>query len=122
MHETVPKSSKKIQKEKGGDLRNGITARCYTPNSVAMGGTCYNDDACKEGKCSAIDGAQGTCVCKEDSDCGAGKWCDAGLDTKINACRAKLDKGESCGKTGSVGNDHKCKSGKCSGFPNYKCK
>ena len=70
--------------------------RCYTPNSVAMGGTCYTDDACKEGKCSAIDGAKGTCVCKEDSDCGAGKWCDAGMDTKVNVCRAKLDKGQSC--------------------------
>ena len=87
-----------------------------------MGGTCYNDDACKEGKCSAIDGARGTCVCKKDSDCGAGKWCDAGIDTKINACRAKLKKGEKCGKALSVGNDHKCKSGKCSGAPNYVCK
>lgn len=94
--------------------------RCYTPNSVAMGGTCYTDGACKEGKCSAIDGAKGTCVCKEDSDCGAGKWCDAGMDTKVNACRAKLAQGQSC--AGVAGNDHKCKSGKCSGFPNYKCK
>ena len=97
-------------------------SRCYTPNSVAMGGTCYNDDACKEGKCSAIDGAKGTCVCKKDSDCGTGKWCDAGFDTKVNQCRSKLNKGEKCGKALSVGNDHKCKSGKCSGAPNYKCK
>ncbi len=97
-------------------------SRCYTPNSVAMNGTCYVDDACKEGKCSSMDGAKGTCVCKEDSDCGAGKWCDGGLDLKTNACRAKLNKGQSCGKAGSLGNDHKCKSGQCSGFPKYVCK
>ncbi|MEO8039887.1 MAG: Dickkopf N-terminal cysteine-rich domain-containing protein [Betaproteobacteria bacterium] len=97
-------------------------ARCYTPESVAMGGICYNDDACKVGKCSAVDGAQGVCVCQSDSDCGAGKWCDAGLDAKINSCRAKLGKGAVCGKAGSVGNDHKCRSGQCSGLPNYKCK
>ncbi|HJU03734.1 MAG TPA: M23 family metallopeptidase [Nitrospiraceae bacterium] len=98
-------------------------SRCYTPNSVAMGGTCYNDDACKEGKCSSIDGTKGTCVCKSDSDCDPGQWCDEGLDTKINTCRAKLDKGETCGKAGSMGNDHKCKSGECSGLVGgYKCK
>ena len=34
--------------------------RCYTPNSVAMGGTCYVDDACKEGKCSSFGGTQGS--------------------------------------------------------------
>ena len=97
-------------------------SRCYTPNSVAMGGTCYVNDACREGKCSSLDGTKGTCVCKEDTDCGAGKWCDAGFDTKTNACRAKLDKGETCGKPGSVGNDHKCKSGQCSGLMGgYKC-
>jgi hypothetical protein len=97
-------------------------SRCYTPNSVAMGGTCYNDDACKEGKCSAVDGAKGTCVCKADSDCRSGNYCDAGFDTKVNACRAKLDKGEKCGSFGSIGNDHKCKSGECSGAPKYVCK
>ena len=40
----------------------------------------------------------------------------------LNACHAKLAKGADCGKVGSVGNDHKCASGECSGFPNYKCK
>lgn len=97
--------------------------RCYTPNAVNMGDTCYVDDACKEGKCSSpIDGTKGTCVCKDDADCGKGKYCDGGFDTKINACRDKLNKGETCGKFGSVGNDHKCKSGECSGAPFYKCK
>ena len=97
-------------------------SRCYTPGSVAMNGACYSDDACKEGKCSAVDGARGTCVCKEDRDCGTGKWCDAGLDTKVNACRAKLPKGAKCGTAATVGNDHKCSSGECSGFPKYECK
>jgi hypothetical protein len=98
-------------------------SRCYTPNSVEMGDTCYSDDACKEGKCSAVDGAKGTCVCKADSDCATGKYCDAGLDTKVNACRPKLGKGEKCGSvTAPFGNDHKCKSGECSGAPFYKCK
>ncbi|MFK7992987.1 MAG: M23 family metallopeptidase [Granulosicoccus sp.] len=97
-------------------------SKCYTPGSVASGGTCYNDDACKVGKCSAVDGAKGSCVCKKDNDCGKGKWCDKGLDFKVNACRNKLGKGQSCGKTGTFGNDRKCKSGKCSGFPKYICK
>jgi hypothetical protein len=86
-----------------------------------MGGICYNDDACEEGKCSAVDRAKGSCVCRTDPDCGAGKWCDAGLDAKANACRAKLDKGKKCGTAVSAGHDHKCKSGKCSGFPKYEC-
>ncbi|GFE84154.1 hypothetical protein GCM10011487_61540 [Steroidobacter agaridevorans] len=96
--------------------------RCYTPQSVAMGGTCYNDDACAEGKCSDVDGAKGACVCKSDNDCSSSKYCDKGLDAKVNECRPKLAAGESCGKAGSVGNDHKCLSGTCSGFPKYKCK
>ena len=87
-----------------------------------MGGSCFVDDACTQGKCSSADGFNGTCVCKIDNDCGDGKWCDAGLDTKQNKCYAKLASGASCGKEGSLGNDHKCQSGKCSGFPNYKCK
>ncbi len=95
---------------------------CYTPRSVAMAGTCYVDDACQAGKCSAADGFKGSCVCKADGDCDKGEYCDAGLDLKGNACRAKLAQGEKCGKAGSLGNDHKCKSGECSGFPKYVCK
>lgn len=108
----------------GHQCRSGFCkfSRCYTPNSVGTGGICYTDDACKEGKCSAVDGFKGTCVCQSDADCGSARYCDAGADTKVNACRPKLDKGEKCGKLGSVGNDHKCKSGECSGAPKYICK
>ncbi|HEY8377452.1 MAG TPA: membrane dipeptidase, partial [Nannocystis sp.] len=62
--------------------------RCYTPNSVALGGTCYVDAACRVGKCSSVDGTKGTCVCKADADCGAGRYCDAGLDFHQNKCFA----------------------------------
>ena len=96
--------------------------RCYTKGAVAAGGTCYTDVACGAGKCSAVDGFRGSCVCQNDGDCGADQWCDAGFDTKQNACRVKLAAGASCGKVGSVGNDHKCKSGQCSGFPKYVCR
>jgi hypothetical protein len=106
---------------RAGRCKSGF---CSAPASAAMGESCRFDDECRIGKCNAaIGGAtKGTCVCKSDSDCGAGHWCDAGLDLSVNACRSKLNKGESCGKAGSVGNDHKCNSGECSGFPNYVCK
>jgi hypothetical protein len=97
-------------------------SKCYTPGSVAMGSSCFVDDACTKGKCSSVDGFGGTCVCNTDPDCGPGSWCDAGFDTHLNACHAKLPSGASCGSAVSAGNDHKCKSGECSGFPNYKCK
>lgn len=106
---------------KAGRCKSGF---CSREASVAMGNTCRFNDECRVGKCNAPVGgvSTGTCVCKKDSDCGAGNWCDAGLDLKVNACRAKLSKGASCGKAGSFGNDHKCKSGNCSGFPKYVCK
>ena len=90
-----------------------VYGHCYTQNAVAMGGTCYVDGACKQGKCSAIDGARGTCVCKQDGDCGSGSWCDAGLDIKMNACKAKLPSGAVCGKVGELGVGHRCRSGEC---------
>lgn len=101
------------------------TGFCSAAASASMGDSCRFDDECREGKCNAPVGGvtKGTCVCDKDSDCGPGKWCDDGFDTKVNACRPKLDKGESCGKAGSMGNDHKCKSGECSGLVGgYKCK
>lgn len=99
--------------------------RCYTDGAVAMGGTCYVDAACDQGKCSSVAGTRGSCVCKEDADCGSGKWCDGGLDTQVNSCKAKLNDGEICGKVGEIGVGHRCKSGDCkvSGIStNLKCK
>jgi hypothetical protein len=88
-------------------------SRCYTPSSVAMGGTCYVDDACSRGKCSSIDGTRGTCVCDDDSQCGSGFWCDQGLDFTNNSCKRKLAQGEVCGKAGDIGVGHRCLSGSC---------
>jgi hypothetical protein len=102
-----------------------MMSRCYTPGGVAMGGECYFDDACAKGKCSSADNTRGTCVCKDDPDCGAGFWCDAGTDVKRNACKHKLDKGEVCGTVGELGVGHRCKSGDCkiSGVSkNLECK
>jgi hypothetical protein len=100
------------------------TGFCSAAASASMGESCRFDDECREGKCNAAIGgaSKGTCVCDSDGDCGSGKWCDKGLDLKVNACRTKLAKGAKCGTAGSVGNDHKCKSGECSGFPKYECK
>lgn len=104
---------------KSGQCKFG---RCFTTRSVGMGGTCYVNDACTAGKCSDLEGVKGVCVCQTDTDCNSDEYCDAGLDFKINKCRPKLNKGATCGKAGSVGNDHKCKSRECSGFPKYECK
>ncbi|HSK75320.1 MAG TPA: membrane dipeptidase [Thermoanaerobaculia bacterium] len=99
----------------GRTCRGGRCAwgRCYTRGAVAMGGTCYVDDACAQGKCSSIDGTRGRCVCKEDSDCGAGFWCDKGLDLNVNSCKRKLSRGEICGKVGDINVGHRCRSGSC---------
>jgi murein DD-endopeptidase MepM/ murein hydrolase activator NlpD len=97
-------------------------SRCYTPGSVGFNGTCYNDAACASGKCSDPDGIKGRCVCQKDVDCSGTDYCDHGLDLNLNQCRPLLNNGQKCGSAATFGNDRKCKSGKCSGFPNYKCK
>lgn len=51
--------------------------------------------------------------CQTDPDCGAGNWCDKGLDLKKNVCRPKLAKGEVCGTVGELGVGHRCRSGSC---------
>ena len=87
--------------------------RCYTEAAVGMGGTCYVDAACARGKCSSVDGTRGSCVCDADGDCGSGSWCDRGVDTTKNSCKAKFAKGEVCGTVGDVGAGHRCTSGTC---------
>jgi hypothetical protein len=95
---------------KSGLCKSG---RCYSPNSVAMGDACYVNEACALGKCSSIDGTRGTCVCDADADCGSGRWCDRGLDTTKNSCKAKLASGAVCGTVGELGVGHRCRSGEC---------
>ncbi|MFK7992988.1 MAG: Dickkopf N-terminal cysteine-rich domain-containing protein [Granulosicoccus sp.] len=111
----------KDQQCQAGRCKTGF---CSAKASVSMGQSCRFNDECRQGKCTAAIGGvtKGICVCNSDSQCGSQQWCDMGLDLKVNKCRAKINKGQSCGKAGSFNNDRKCKSGKCSGFPNYKCK
>ena len=91
------------------------TLRCVTPQSKKIGAACYVDIECRDGKCNAALGGTvaGKCVCDDDADCGAGFWCDRGVDTKQNSCKAKLNKGAVCGTVGEVGVGHRCKSGDC---------
>jgi hypothetical protein len=88
--------------------------RCYTAGAKQIGQSCWVGDECSKGKCNNVaDGTQGTCVCSDDSDCGADQWCDGGLDLKNNVCKRQLNKGEVCGKVGDLNVGHRCKSGKC---------
>ena len=63
---------------------------CYTPKSVAMGKSCFTNDQCAAGKCNnAVDGTPGTCVCKQDTDCGPNSVCKLGtLGVGVNQCIA----------------------------------
>ena len=84
--------------------------RCYTPHSVAMGDTCYVNDACEQGKCSDVQGLKGRCVCERDTDCSDGKYCNAGLDLNLNSCINLKADNDTCDL---VGGGHQCKSGFC---------
>jgi microsomal dipeptidase-like Zn-dependent dipeptidase len=80
------------------------------PGSVAMGGRCTSGDQCKTGRCTGALGAIGVCVCNEDPDCGAGSYCDAGVDLTKNTCVAKKANDVACAV---VGGGHQCQSGQC---------
>jgi hypothetical protein len=85
--------------------------KCYTPGSVAMGGACFVNDQCAQGKCNnAVDGTNGTCVCKQDNDCGDGFYCDGGVDLKKNQCRALKSDNTACP---AVNGGRTCASGRC---------
>jgi len=87
-----------------------ISGICYTANSKSSGDTCKIDLECSTGACNS----NKRCVCKQDSDCGNGNWCNQGIDLKENSCRSKLVKGTVCGVYGDIGVSRRCKSGKCS--------
>lgn len=96
------------------------TGFCSAESSVNMGGDCRFDDECREGKCSSpVGGAtKGKCVCTQDSHCGAGRYCNEGVDIGVadigkNVCKDKLANGKACTK------DHQCASGECKLF---RCK
>ena len=92
-----------------------MPGHCMTEGSVPIGGTCYVGAACAVGGCSsAVPGTKGTCVCRGDSDCDTGYWCNVGLDLTKNACQRKLNKGDQCGVDGDLRHGHRCKSGTCS--------
>lgn len=51
-------------------------------------------------------------LCTQDSHCGAGRYCNEGIDIGVadigkNVCKDKLAKGKACTK------DHQCKSNEC---------
>jgi microsomal dipeptidase-like Zn-dependent dipeptidase len=92
----------------GGACR---AATCYTPGSKAFGQSCNFNAECRQGTCSAelLGLVNGSCVCNEDSHCGAGNYCNKGVaGIGSNDCRPKLNKGQLCTK------DHQCKSNRCS--------
>jgi microsomal dipeptidase-like Zn-dependent dipeptidase len=78
--------------------------------SVALGVACTADHQCQSGRCSSVAGTRGVCVCNEDSDCGAGRFCNMGPDIKVNACEALKADNESCALAGG---GHQCRSGQC---------
>ena len=85
--------------------------QCYTPNSVPMGGQCFTQDQCQLGKCNnAIDGTPGTCVCKQDKDCGDNRYCDGGLDLQQNQCRSLSANNAACP---AINGGRTCQSGLC---------
>ena len=87
-------------------------SRCYTPDSKNIGQSCYIGSECRVGRCNHVaNGVRGTCVCTSDSHCSSTQYCDAGLDFKANACRAKKSDGSSCAL---VNGGRTCRSGLCS--------
>ncbi len=82
----------------------GIPAKCYTPNSVVLGGKCVANPQCKSPhKCTAY-----KCKCNSNAQCGSGKFCGSGT------CKWKKNDWASCSA------DKQCKSNNCSG-PIGKC-
>src|SRR4029079_9769846 len=87
--------------------------RCFTPDSKTFAAACEFNDECRQGTCSAalLGAVNGKCVCTEDSHCGTGNYCNAGIaGVGTNVCKSKLDLGKACTK------DHQCRSNRCSLF------
>ncbi len=90
---------------------------CLPLSSTSLGRKCTSDRMCTSGRCSAVDGLGGTCVCASDRDCGNSKYCDKGwLTVGKNQCVAFKAYGTACSR------DDQCKSPSiCKGKPVGKC-
>ena len=96
-------------------------AKCYKKDSLPLGESCFKDVQCSVGKCNGFSDPfckKGTCVCKEDADCGNNEYCDKGVILGIgkNSCKPKKVNGISCGQ------DKQCVSGRCNLGKCKECK
>src|SRR5262249_42921204 len=57
------------------------------PTPLALGAACATDGQCLSGKCGTVAGSL-ACVCGKDLDCGAGRFCNMGVDLQANACQS----------------------------------
>ena len=80
--------------------------RCVTESSVPLNGACTRDDQCLSGSCST----DRVCQCKDNPDCGVGRYCDTGsLGVGRNTCVTARGRGESCSADKQCGAGLECK-------------
>jgi hypothetical protein len=84
------------------------TNRCLADRTSHVGDSCIKNRECKSGKCQGS-GSKRACVCKKNSDCGSGKYCNNRLGKNRCLAKASLQLGETCKK------NKECTSGKCQG-------
>lgn len=87
--------------------------RCLPDGTFRIGTACYKNKECRSGKCQGS-GSNRMCVCAEDSDCGAGQFCNTRLGANRCLADASLTVGQACNK------NSECDSGKCQGSGNNR--
>jgi microsomal dipeptidase-like Zn-dependent dipeptidase len=96
-------------------------SRCgkhYCPSHAELDAECRFNDECKSQACSSPDVScgipSGLCVCNDDADCGAQRFCDEGTPGigADNHCEARRGDHAACGRDGQ------CASGECGGCLN----
>ncbi|WP_437303393.1 membrane dipeptidase [Sorangium sp. So ce388] len=75
---------------------------CYTPGSKAIGQGCRVNEECPSNRCGDL---TQTCLCRQDSHCGANQFCGWGANE--GECVNKRSRGAACTK------DNQCQSGNC---------
>lgn len=87
--------------------------RCEPEASQGLAEWCVNDKHCISGSCTREYG----CQCKDNADCGAGRYCDTGtLTLGHNTCQSFKAVGDTCS------NDRQCASpATCGGLPPMRC-